>query len=405
MRLDTREDRPTLYNVIFMTVICVLLVAVILLRRGDNYVSSVNTVLLLYYFLMAVHLIYYFRRQVQYNLYSYDSIYYIGFGLFAFSLAINHFLMTLMQMRYPEDYTLLYAIDILLGSAKTYMIFSAPLILVFSLALCISNISLIRHEGYRFVNALGIILAFLLVGGEVFLFRADYYVSGSQMYVMWHDIVTNTFACIYLYFECMLIGSVVVNTIAARYEPEKDKDFLIVLGCGIRKDGTLTPLLKGRVDRARTFAAKQEEETGRGIVYIPSGGQGPDEVISESAAMANYLRECGVPEERIRIEDRSTDTFENMKYSKEIIDRIDPDAKVGYATTNYHVFRGGLYARRLGMRAQGMGAKTRWYFWPNAWVREFVGILADHRKTQAIILGSMCAVYVAMTLIYYLYIV
>ena len=251
------------------------------------------------------------------------------------------------------------------------------------------------------VNVLGIILSFLLVGGLVFIFTFDYYVSGSQREVMIHDLVTNLFAAIYLYFECMLIGIMVADAIVVRYEPEPDKDFIIILGCGIRKDGTPSPLLRGRIDRALSFAQKQKELTGREPIFVTSGGQGPDEPISESASIKRYLLEQGVPEERIIEEDRSTDTMENMKFSKEKIWAADPNGKVAFATTNYHVFRSGLYARRVKMRAVGMGAKTKWYFWPNAAVREFVGLLTAHKLKQALILGGMIAFYVAITLYAY----
>ena len=113
--------------------------------------------------------------------------------------------------------------------------------------------------------------------------------------------------------------------------------------------------------------------------------------------MKRYLTEHGVPEEQIIEEDRSTDTFENMKFSKEKIWQIDPNGKIAFATTNYHVFRSGLFSRRVKMRAVGMGAKTKWYFWPNAAVREFVGLLTQHRGKQALILAAMIAFYVVMT--------
>ena len=100
-------------------------------------------------------------------------------------------------------------------------------------------------------------------------------------------------------------------------------------------------------------------------------------------------------------EDRSKDTFENMKFSKEKIMAADPGAKIAFATTNYHVFRSGLFARRVKMRAVGMGAKTKWYFWPNAAVREFVGLLSSHRLKQGIVLGSIIAFYVILTLVIY----
>ena len=134
------------------------------------------------------------------------------------------------------------------------------------------------------------------------------------------------------------------------------------------------------------------------MTFITSGGKGTDEVNSESASMKRYLLEHGIPEERIIEEDRSRDTFQNMRNSKEIIDRIDAGAKVAYSTTNYHVFRSGIFARRVKMRAAGMGARTKWYFWPNAAVREFAGLLSKHCVKQALILGGIVAFYIILTI-------
>ena len=279
------------------------------------------------------------------------------------------------------------------------MISSAPFVLFFSAALCLSNISLIRHEGRRPVNFLGILLAFLMIGGEVYLFVSDYYTTGSEIEVLIHDVLTNIFAAVYLYFECMVIGTIIANIIVTRYKPAKDRDFIIVLGCGLRRDGTPTPLLRGRADRALRFYREQIEETGKAPVFVTSGGQGPDEVISESLSMKNYLLENGIPQEHILTEDKSTDTYENMLFSKRIIDEKNPGAKVAFATTNYHVFRSGLKANRVKMHAEGMGAKTKWYFWPNAAVREFAGILTEHRGKQILIFTGMILFYTAMTLI------
>ena len=350
---------------------------------------------------MILALLWAFREQIRYNPYSYNTIFYMGFALFALSVMITHIVLALRMAASPESFSGNEFLQSLLGSAKMYMLVSAPFLLAFSIALCISNISLIRHEGKRMVNLLGILLSFLLVVGQAFLFRFDFYVSGSEREVMIHDLFANLFAAVYLYFECMLLGVIVADAIAACHEPEKDKDFLIILGCGLKKDGTPTPLLKGRIDRALAFYERQKAETGKELIFVTSGGRGPDEVISESESMKRYLMEQGIPEERIIQEDRSTDTMENMKFSKEKIWALDPKAKVAFSTTNYHVFRSGLFARRVKMRAVGMGAETKWYFWPNAAVREFAGLLTRHRGKQALILGSMIASYVVLTLLAY----
>lgn len=47
------------------------------------------------------------------------------------------------------------------------------------------------------------------------------------------------------------------------------------------------------------------------------------------------------------------------------------------------------------------GCRSKWYFWPNASVREFIGLLTQHRIKQGLILLGMIASYAAMTLIYY----
>ena len=401
MKFDTRDKKPKLYHILLLSVLAAAVLGVLNLPDGAEHVLTSFLVLDVYFLAVWILLLDAFFKQLQYNPYSYNTIFYIGFALFLLSVLATHVMITVQLLRFPEEYRVGEVFNWMTNSASTFMILSLPFILIFSAALCISNISLIRHEGRRFVNILGIILSLLLVGGVAVLMRFNFYASGSQQEVMIHDLIANTFAAVYLYFECMLIGVIIANAVVVHYEPEKDKDFLIILGCGLRKDGTPTPLLRGRIDRALSFYRQQKAETGKELIFVTSGGQGPNEVISESASMKRYLIEQGIPAEQIVEEDRSTDTFENMKFSKEKIRAINPNGKVAFATTNYHVFRSGLFARRVKMRAVGMGAKTKWYFWPNAAVREFVGLLTEHRGKQALILGGMIALYIALTLLVY----
>ncbi len=417
IRFDTRDKKPKLYDLLAVTAAAAVLVFVFARLGVQTHKTAICAVLGLLYLTVIVRLVTAFVGQLRYNPYSYNTIIYSGFALFLLSVLITHIVLSVKMLRYPDVYTELMITHLVLGSAKNYLLLSSPFLLIFSAALCISNISLIRHEGRRLVNVLGIVLSFLLVGGVLFIFFFDRYVTGSEREVMFHDLIANLFAAVYLYFECMLIGAIIANAIASRYEPAPDKDFIIILGCGIRKDGTPTPLLRGRIDRALAFAEKVKAQTGREPVFITSGGQGPDECISESACMKRYMTERGVPAERIVEEDRSTDTLENMTFSKRAILEMvrpgkeapqgywpslnDPEAKIAFSTTNYHVFRSGLCARRVKMRAQGMGAKTRWYFWPNAAVREFVGLLTEHRLKQGLILGFLVVFYVVVTLLAY----
>ena len=70
------------------------------------------------------------------------------------------------------------------------------------------------------------------------------------------------------------------------------------------------------------------------------------------------------------------------------------ELKVGFSTTNYHVFRGYVCAHRAGMAVEGLGAKTKAYFWPNAFLREFAGLLVAQWRGILQTFVLLAAVYV-----------
>ncbi len=400
-RFDTRDVKPKLYDAAAVSGLYVFLFAILFLRPGGPSTLQLSALTVIYLAVILGLLVAAFFKQTEYNPYSYNTIYYMGVALFVLSVLITVGILTCRQVTMPDVYGAETVMRVLLNSAKRYVLFSFPFILVFAGALCLSNIALIRHEGGSLVNVLGIILSFLLVAGALVLWRIDYYMTGSLAEVRLQEILSNLYASLYLYFECMMIGTIVADGVAAVYEPLPDKDFVIILGCGLKEDGMPTPLLQGRIDRAAGFVRKQEELTGKKAVFVASGGKGDDEPVTEAEAIARSLLAMGFPEERIIREEASRNTYENMKFSKEKILARDPGGKVAFATTNYHVFRSGLFARRVKMRAVGMGAGTKWYFWPNAAVREFIGLLTQHRLKQILVFSGMAAVYTALALLVY----
>lgn len=406
MRFDTRDKKPKLYFLIPITVAA--LIVFMIAHNSPEKNSVFLCVLVIAYLSAAVSsLIWAFFAQLRYNPYSYNTIYYVGFALFIFSVLVTHCCFLYKLFRFPDAYSANEIPVMLLNSAKKYMYLSAPFALFFSAALFVSNISLLIHERKRFVNVLGILLAIILVVGEVLLFLFDESSGTNKGDIIRHSLIVNIYAAVYLYFECMIIGTIIANAIVVRYKVDHNRDYLIVLGCGLRKDGTPTPLLQSRIDRAIAFYKEQKSDTGKELVFITSGGKGDTEANSESFAMTRRLIERGIPEEIIIREDDSRDTVQNMLFSKaKIAERSENgvysnDQKVAYATSNYHVFRSGICARRAKMRAIGIGAKTKWYFWPNAAVREFVGLLVEHRLKQAVILGCILAAYVLLTIAVY----
>lgn len=91
-------------------------------------------------------------------------------------------------------------------------------------------------------------------------------------------------------------------------------DVIIVLGCKLNGDRPSLFL------QYRLNAALQVYEQGLAKYIIVSGGQGPDEWVPEAVAMMDYLVDRGVPEHRVFTESKSTSTYENLKFSKAIMD-------------------------------------------------------------------------------------
>lgn len=251
----------------------------------------------------------------------------------------------------------------------------------------------------RFSNVLGILVSICLVAGETVNFFAFSSFAGSILEYRIFSVIENLYCSVYVYFECMLAGSIICGIHAVKQKPAFDKDFIIILGCAIKRDGSLTPLLKGRVDRALDFWTKQRNATGKVAVIIPSGGQGTDEVMAESEAMRRYiLSEYEVPAEYVIAEKKSKNTYENMEFSKKIIEERMPNAKTVFSTTNYHVFRSGIWAVKAGLDAEGIGSRTKWWFWPNAFMRECVGLIQNKLKQEAILLFILAAVFAGLAM-------
>ena len=273
-----------------------------------------------------------------------------------------------------------------------FAICSAAPMFVICLLVSLSNISLIIHEGRRPVNMLGIAASVAFGVAYIYTLLGDYNndfdVSRSIRFLLMMAIVFGV---------CLLLAVMACAGIAAHHRPRRLLDYIVILGCGIRADGTPCPLLAGRVDRAVAYARELEATEGKQAVFVPSGGQGPDEPVSEAQSMRDYLVSVhGIDPGRIVCEDRSTTTRENMAFSRKVIERhAGRDAgeiAVGFSTTNYHVFRGYVCAHQAGMDVEGMGSRTKYYFWPNAFLREFVGLLVAKWRVFLLLFGLSCAI-------------
>lgn len=351
-----------------------------------NGIFVIHYGIALYALLMMFYFVWRRRSLRKDNRYSYDymstwagQMFFLGVFLTYASAAIT----SVIWLSYID----VYMMDAVTRYLTMFLTaFTFPFVLIFGIAMTISNISLIRHEGKRLANMLGIftgIFLFIAILVIAFLFLLFLLLGKENVFIA---VTYSVISALYIVFFAVLVSAVISGLLAGRYTPVMDKDYIIILGCAIKKDGTLYPLIRGRVDRAIGFWKQQNEKCGKKAVFVPSGGKGSDEIIAEGEAMKRYLLDQGIPEEYILAETKSVNTIENMKFSKELIDAhsaaTGSSANIAFSTTNFHVMRSGILASKVGIKAEGMGAPTKWYFWPNALLREVVGMFAAQPKTQ-----------------------
>ena len=382
------KKRRVLYLIV--TLIFVFLTIAILSETNlaDNVALSkaIQIILILFLIRISIGCVLYIKTQYEKQKYSYAIIMNLGLLIF---IGVN----ILRQINLLiQNWNVLNIVDIYnntLTSFSYFAMLTLPCIIILALYSIITNIILINKEGFNPKKLLGITLGFLALIG-LFGSQAVYYIiakllvgTEAQFIKYALDICINA-TLSYLY--TLIIATLYCNVKAANHVPKYDKDFIIILGSKINADGTLPPLLKGRADKAINFGSNQYQATKKDIIYIPSGGQGKDEVISEAEAIKKYLVKNGIKEKQIVIENKSTSTTENMKFSKNKIDKINKNAKISFATTSYHVFRSGVIANNEGIDCEGMGSKTKWYFYTNALIREFVANLVQEKKSHIILI-------------------
>ncbi|HEY4571177.1 MAG TPA: YdcF family protein [Kribbella sp.] len=252
------------------------------------------------------------------------------------------------------------------------------LIAVLAVFLVINGVTMLRREGRRPANLLSLLLGLAIIGFVIFsvLVRT---IDWEPLAAIW-SLLFGILTYVSFLFLCFLVYAFVYS----RVRSSRKIDFVVVLGAGLR-GSRVPPLLAGRLDRTKRVYDRAARR-GRPPVIITSGGQGPDEDIPESHAMATYLIERGVPADRILREDKSTSTWENLTFSRELMIQRQPRYRCLIVTNNFHAFRAALTARKAKINGQVVGSPTAAYYWPTATIREFVAVLWSHKYLN----GGIC---------------
>lgn len=182
-----------------------------------------------------------------------------------------------------------------------------------------------------------------------------------------HKII-RTLIIVFIISFLLIEGLIIIN---GNISDVDDVDYMIVLGARLYGD-VPSPALHERLKAAEGYLKKDVD-----LKVIVSGGQGPDEYISEAAAMEVYLINSGIDKNRIIIEDKSTSTFENIRNSLNIINEIDniESPNVLLVTNSFHIFRSKVLADRLGANAYGLPAQVPPSILIQQHVREYFAVI------------------------------
>lgn len=133
---------------------------------------------------------------------------------------------------------------------------------------------------------------------------------------------------------------------------QSDVDCVIVLGCLVREDGTLSHMLEDRLKQGVALY-----ELGAAPKLLMSGDHGTVS-YDEVNAMKAYAVEQGVPSEDVFMDHAGFSTYETVYRARDVFCAD----KVIIVTQEYHLYRALYIARAMGLEAYGVAADYRTYY-------------------------------------------
>jgi len=154
-------------------------------------------------------------------------------------------------------------------------------------------------------------------------------------------------------------------------DPKEYVDYVVVLGAKVNRYGPSVSLWD-RICGAYLYAEEHPD-----TILVLSGGQGTDEPVTEAECMFQELVSLGIDPKQLRMEDEATSTWENLKFSLDLIESETGSrpTKIGVLSSEYHLFRASLFAKACDVEFVGIPARTsRWGQRVNHFMREVAGV-------------------------------
>ncbi len=162
-------------------------------------------------------------------------------------------------------------------------------------------------------------------------------------------------ASVVLVLGALVVGVTEALVIQASFgDPDKSCQYMVVLGAKVRDDGPSVSLWD-RIYGARNYLMEHPD-----VIAVVSGGQGPDEPMTEAQCMYDALVAMGISPDRIWLEDKASSTWENLNFSLNLIEEKTGTrpTEIGVLSSEYHLFRASLFAKACDVGFIGIPAKT-----------------------------------------------
>ncbi|WP_101773092.1 YdcF family protein [Peptostreptococcus faecalis] len=184
----------------------------------------------------------------------------------------------------------------------------------------------------------------------------------------------NSFRILKLFILFSLIVFIFLESViffGGRDNHSKDSKYIIVLGAKLHGSRPSKSLLY-RMETALEYMKRHPK-----TILIATGGQGSDETIPESKAISDYFIKNGIDKSRILTENKSTNTFENLKFARKLISQ-NGNIKVNIVSNRYHLFRAKLLASRNGFEPYSIPAKTPKSVILQSYLRESLALIKSY---------------------------
>lgn len=156
-------------------------------------------------------------------------------------------------------------------------------------------------------------------------------------------------------------------------------DAVVVLGARVNYNNHWNPCLVARVEHGAELV-----KAGRAKFLIVSGGTDVEDGVNEASAMREMALNAGISSEQIILEPKATSTFENLKFSKVILEARKLKTVI-VVTEKFHAPRAAMIAAKLGLNfssspAQMSACWSRWKYFSRFFLREPFAVLENWLK-------------------------